>query len=117
VNNLLYVAPRIAPPPTVDQVIEALDIARCIVNLGWVKHTATAVDAEGQKCHCLVAAITAASRTTQIREAALLACKLALPGRFASHTLEQYNDASAIHAGDVAWLLTAGKGQAMKAVA
>lgn len=114
-RNLLYVAPPLAPP-TADQVIEALEWAREIVKAGWVQRAGFAWT-DGQPCYCLAAAITAASRTTQIRDAAVLAVQFALPGKFARGSIELFNDDRATVVGDVAWVLMSAKAFVGRAVA
>lgn len=114
-KNLLFVDPPIAPP-TADDVFEALDYACDLVKTGWVQRVGFAV-ISGQPCYCLAAAITAASRTKQIRDAAVLAAKFALPGRFALGSLERFNDDRATEAADVVRVLLSAKAFIGKAVA
>lgn len=106
--NLLFAEPEALPTPTAGEVIAALDLARVIVKAGWVQRQAFAI-VNGQPCYCTAAAITAASRTKQIRDAALRAARMALPGRFQGRSIETFNDDKATHVGDVAWLLVGAK--------
>lgn len=115
-RNLLYVAPAPAPVDPVD-VVEALEAARTLLDGPLAKGNAV-VWREGLigdtlyrwPCFCIVAAITAASRTKQIRDAALAAARYALPGRFHGHSVEEYNDHPATTLDDAKTLLQRAKG-------
>ncbi|GAB5016973.1 hypothetical protein MAHJHV65_35270 [Mycobacterium avium subsp. hominissuis] len=91
-RNLLHVAPELAPPDPIE-IIEALEHARQLLaqcNALAKGHAIEWIDR--WPCYCTVAAITAASRTKQIRDAALACARYALPGRFHGHSVEEYND-------------------------
>ena len=71
------------PPPDAWEVIEALDLASRLIADGPILAKGNSVVwHNGVPCFCIVAAITACSRTKQIRDAAILATVQALPGRF-----------------------------------
>lgn len=96
-------------PPTADEIIEALETARLLLRPGLAKRSATAF-VDGRWCFCIVAAITAASRTRQIRDAAMDCTRRALPGLWAwNHTIEQYNDAPTTTLEDAKTLLVRAK--------
>jgi len=106
----------IRPPPLVlDEVLAALDLARLLVKAGWVKGESVAL-VDGQVCYCIDGAITAASRTTRIRDAARAAVHLAVPTVFAEEPLYVFNDHPNTCVGDVVWVLTAAKTMVWKAV-
>ncbi len=77
--------PAPLPPPSDREILAALDTARQILALqhDLAKGAATAW-VDGRPCMCIVAAITAASRTKQIRDGCMGAVRRALPGRWAS---------------------------------
>ncbi|MCV7100049.1 DUF6197 family protein [Mycobacterium palustre] len=80
-RNLLFAQPEAPPPPAAIEIIGALEQARLLLGdgPGLAKHHA--IDwVDGWPCYCLVAAITHASRTKQIRDAAIQAVMRALPG-------------------------------------
>lgn len=106
-RNLLYQAPALVPP-TVDEVVAALLNARMLIQQGWSKRQAVAV-VDGRPCYCVVAAITACSHTTQIRDAAMAAARIATPPRY--RTVSEFNDA-ARGVGDVADMLRRAAGYA-----
>ncbi|MCA2275469.1 hypothetical protein JF780_05615 [Mycobacterium intracellulare] len=107
-KNLLYVAPALVPPDPVE-IIEALEDARTLVGPHLPK--GNAVEIMGNwGCLCIVAAITAASRTKQIRDAAMATARYALPGRFHGHSVEEYNDHPATTVDDAKTLLQRAKG-------
>lgn len=109
-RNLLYVAPELAPPDPIE-IIEALEHARLFLAdaRGLAKgHALEWID--GWPCWCTVAAITRASRTKQIRDAALACARYALPGRFHGHSVEEYNDHPATTLEDAKTLLQRAKG-------
>lgn len=114
-KNLLFIDPPLLPP-TDDDVVDALNYACELVKAGWVQRVGFAV-ISGQPCYCLAAAITAASRTKQIRDAAVLAARFALPGRFARGSLEAFNDDRATEVADVVRVLLSAKAFIGKAVA
>lgn len=91
-------------PPSAADVIEALDEAHGLLANGLAKGSAvTWVD--GLPCFCIVAAITATSRTTQIRDEALSAARRALPRGFHAGSIEVYNDHPRTTVGDARTLL------------
>lgn len=114
-RNLLYVAPP-ETLPTAAEVVLALENARLTVKIGWTQNRALDV-VDGVTCFCLVAAITAHSRTKAIRRAAIRACQMALPGRFHGYSLESFNDDRNTQVGDVCWLLISAKSFVGQAVA
>ncbi|MDV6985117.1 DUF6197 family protein [Mycobacterium intracellulare] len=78
-------------PPTPEDVVEALNEAHGLLANGLAK--GSAVDwVDGWPCFCIVAAITATSRTQQIRDEALAAARRALPRGFHAGSIEAYND-------------------------
>lgn len=99
-RNLLYAAPALVPP-TGDEVVAAILNARMLIQQGWCQRQAVAV-VDGRPCYCVVAAITACSRTTQIRDAAMAAARIATPAQYRS--IHEFNDA-ARGVGDVADML------------
>lgn len=111
-----FAEPKAPTPATAAQVIEALEAACLIVKTGWVQRAGVAI-VDGVPCYCTVAAITRAARTKQIRDAAVHAAQLALPARFASRTVEAFNDDKSTGIADVTWLLVVAKNFASKAVA
>jgi hypothetical protein len=93
VRNLLFIRPAPPAPPTAVEIIEALEQARQILDCGRNLAKGSSIDwVEGWPCWCIVAAITHASRTTQIRDAAIRAVKFSLPSRFQGRAIEAYND-------------------------
>lgn len=107
-NNLLFVRPDVAPPDPVE-IIEALELARQLLGPHLAKGNG-AMLIGNWGCFCTVAAITAASRTKQIRDAALACAVYALPGRFHGHSVEEYNDHPATTLDDAKTLLQRAKG-------
>lgn len=114
-RNLLFVQPQVAPPDPVD-IIEALETARALLDGPLAKGNAV-IWREGLiggtlyrwPCYCIVAAITVASRTKQIRDAAMATALYALPGRFHGHSVEEYNDHPATTVDDAKTLLQRAK--------
>lgn len=107
-KNLLFAQPaRVAPEPI--EIIEALETARKLLGAYLAKGNAIAV-IDGWPCYCTVAAITAASRTKQIRDAALACARYALPGRFHGHSIVEYNDHPSTTVDDAKTLLQRAKG-------
>jgi predicted phosphoribosyltransferase len=90
-RNLLFILDAPAAPPTAVEIVETLEHAREFLASGTALAKGNAVDWIN-RCYCIVAAVTVASRTTQIRDAALQAIRLALPGRFHGQPIEAYND-------------------------
>lgn len=106
-RNLLFVQPQLAPPDPVE-VVDALEHARKLIGPHLAK--GAAIDwVDGWPCFCIVAAITAASRTKQIRDAAMATALYALPGRFHGHSVEEYNDHPATTVDDAKTLLQRAK--------
>lgn len=93
--SLRFREPEPLVPPADFEVIDALEQARQFLSNGRNLAKRNAIDwVNGWHCYCIVAAITAASRTTQIRTRALDATRRALPGKWGwKATIEQYNDA------------------------
>lgn len=121
--TILLAYPAPPRPLSPADVIDTLEAARGIVKTGWMKHAAQGVtprgrpgEPHGMPCYSLVAAITRASRTDRIRQAALKAARMALPSRFVGRTLEDFNDDKDTHEGDVLWLLAGAKQLVGKAV-
>lgn len=106
-RNLLFAAPQLAPPDPVE-IIEALENARQFIGPHLPKGNAVEIIGNWG-CLCIVAAITAASRTKQIRDAALECARYALPGRFHGHSVEEYNDHPATTVDDAKVLLQRAK--------
>lgn len=95
------------PPaaPTPEDVIEALDEAHGLLSNGLAKGAAVEW-VDGLPCFCVVAAITATSRTTQIRDAAMAATRRALPRGFSMRgSIEAYNDHASTTVSDAKTLL------------
>ncbi|OBJ65950.1 DUF6197 family protein [Mycobacterium asiaticum] len=115
-SRRLIIAPP-PPKPTAYEVIDALEAARQLLRPGLAKGSAHAV-VDGIPCFCIVAAITAASRTKQIRDLAMDAARRALPGTWAwKGTLEQYNDAPTTSVEDAKTLLQRAKGNVREVAA
>lgn len=98
--NLLFAEPEALPQPTFGEIVEALEAARQLVGAGWVQRRGYAM-INGRRCYCLAAAITRASRTRQIREAAIAAIQLAVAHVRYGLSIEQFNDHKATNADDV----------------
>lgn len=85
--------PEPIEPPRDWEVVAALESAGAMLGCqpALAKGAAVAF-VEGQWCFCIVAAITAASRTTQIRDLAMDAARRALQGRHWQAKIEAFND-------------------------
>lgn len=91
---MLFREPELFVRPTIDEVLDALEDARVVLNRQRGLAKRNAVDwVNGIPCFCIVAAITFVSPTTRVRDAALDCVRSALPGRFRGSSIETYNDA------------------------
>lgn len=101
-----FVEPKPPTPATTQDVVEALEEARRLLSAGPGLAKGHGIDwVEGWPCYCIVAAITACSRTTQIRDAAMSAARRALPRGFHAGSIEVYNDHPSTTVGDAKTLL------------
>lgn len=107
-RNLLFVAPEPAPADPGDVVAALLD-ARALVQLAWTQGEAVTIIDGCLRCYCAVAAITACSPSTQIRDAAMTAMRIATPARY--HSIPEFNDAART-VGEVADMFTRAAGYA-----
>ncbi len=106
--NRRLIVPEPPAPPTVHQIVDALESARQILaeQHGLAKRNAAAWVGDWP-CFCTVAAITVACRTKAIRDEATKAVLLALGPRWRS--IEAYNDAPHITLEDAKTLLQRAK--------
>lgn len=104
--NRRLIVPEPPAPPTVHQIVDALESARQILaeQHGLAKRNAAAWVGDWP-CFCTVAALTVACRTKAIRDEATKAVLLALGPRWRS--IEAYNDAPHAECGCGRWMQTA----------
>ena len=107
---MLFREPEPIAPPTAVDVIDALEQARQLLAQGRDLAKGNSIQwINGWPCYCTVAAITAASSTKQILDAAMDCTRRALPGGWYRSSIEAYNDAKQTTVDDAKALLQRAK--------
>lgn len=102
--NRRLITPPEPAPPTVHEIIDALESARQLLgSCGQLAKGHAFIWLGDRLCFCTVGAITATSRTTAIRDEAMRAVRNALGPRWRS--IEAYNDAASTTLEDAKTLL------------